>query len=125
MLSDKLLKMDYVIQLDVDEDVIVERLSGRFSCSKCSAVYHDSYKKPKENDKCDKCGAREFARRSDDNPETVRSRLEAYHKKTRPILPFYRDKGVLQSVDGMVTMEEVFNQIKKIITGGQSKFAVM
>ena len=117
MLSDKSLKMDYVIQLEVDEDAIVARLSGRFSCSECGAGYHDAYKMTKEYKKCDKCGSKEFSRRSDDNPKTVRSRLEAYHKKTAPILPFYRDKGVLQSVDGMLEMDKVFNKIEEIITG--------
>jgi adenylate kinase len=117
MLSEKSLKMDYVIQLEVDEDAIVARLSGRFSCSECDAGYHDPFKMPKKNNKCDKCGSIHFSRRSDDNPKTVRSRLEAYHKKTAPILPFYRDKGVLQSIDGMLEMDEVFDQIKKIIAG--------
>ena len=117
MLSDKSLKMDYVIQLEVDEDAIVARLSGRFSCSECGAGYHDAYKMTKEYKKCDKCGSKNFSRRSDDNPKTVRSRLEAYHKKTAPILPFYRDKGVLQSIDGMLEMDEVFDKIEEIITG--------
>jgi adenylate kinase len=117
MLSEKSLKMDYVIQLQVDEDTIVERLSGRFSCSECGYGYHDSFKKPIEDEKCDKCGSKNFSRRTDDNPKIVRSRLDAYKELTAPILPFYRDKGVLQSVDGMGDMEEVFNQIKEIIAG--------
>lgn len=117
MLSEKLIKMDHVIQLQVDDDAIVERLSGRFSCSECSAGYHDSFKKPIEDKKCDKCGSRNFSRRSDDNPKTVRSRLLAYKEKTAPILPFYIEKGVLKCVNGMGTMEEVFDQIKGIITG--------
>jgi adenylate kinase len=117
MLSEKSLKMDYVIQLEVDEDAIVERLSGRFSCSECGVGYHDSFKKPVVVNKCDKCESKTFLRRSDDNPETVRSRLEAYREQTTPILPFYRDKGVLQSVDGMGTVEKVFGQIKEIVAG--------
>jgi adenylate kinase len=118
MLSEKLVKMDHVIQLQVDEDVIVERLSGRFSCSECGAGYHDTFKKPIEDKKCDKCRSEKFSRRSDDSPKTVRSRLEAYREKTAPILPYYREKGVLKCVDGMGTMEEVFDQIKEIIAGG-------
>jgi|TARA_B110000196_G_C21076708_1_gene630293 adenylate kinase len=118
MLSEKSLKMDHVIQLVVDENVIVERLSGRFSCSECGVGYHDSFKKPAEDGKCDKCGAQEFLRRSDDKPETVRSRLLAYREQTAPIIPFYSDKGVLQSIDGMGTVEEVFDKINGIVAGG-------
>ena len=118
MLSEKSLKMDHVIQLVVDENVIVERLSGRFSCAKCGVGYHDSFKKPDEDGKCDKCGAQEFLRRSDDKPKTVRSRLLAYREQTAPIIPYYSNKGVLQSIDGMGTMEEVFGQINEIVAGG-------
>ncbi len=118
MLSEKLLRMDYVIQLKVDEDVIVERLSGRFSCAECGIGYHNKFRKPIEENKCDKCGSTKFSRRSDDNPETVRSRLISYWKQTAPILPFYADKGVLQYVDGMRDMGEVFDQIKEIVTRG-------
>ncbi len=118
MLSEKSLKMDHVIQLVIDENVIVERLSGRFSCSECGVGYHDSFKKPAEDGRCDKCGAQEFLRRSDDKPETVRSRLLAYREQTAPILPFYSDKGVLQSIDGMGTVEEVFDKINEIVAGG-------
>ena len=118
MLSEKSLNMDHVVQLEVDEDAIVERLSGRFSCANCGAGYHDTFSQPAEEGKCDKCGHTEFSRRSDDNPETVRSRLVAYREQTAPILPFYQDKGVLQSVDGMGGMEEVFDQIKEIVASG-------
>ncbi|MBT7265475.1 MAG: adenylate kinase [Rhodospirillaceae bacterium] len=118
MLSEKDLAMDFVIQLEVDEDAIVERISGRFSCAKCRAGYHDTFSNTAVEGICDKCGSTEFIRRTDDNPETVRSRLAAYREQTAPILPYYRDKGVLQSVDGMKGMEEVFDQIKEIIEGG-------
>jgi adenylate kinase len=118
MLSDKDLTMDFVIQLEVSEDTIVERISGRYSCAKCGAGYHDTFSQPAVEGTCDKCGSTEFSRRSDDNPEAVRSRLGAYRDQTAPILPFYADKGVLQSVDGMGGMEEVFDQIKEIVVGG-------
>ena len=118
MLSDKDLTMDFVIQLEVSEDTIVERISGRYSCAKCGAGYHDTFSQPAVEGTCDKCGSTEFSRRSDDNPEAVRSRLGAYRDQTAPILPFYTDKGVLQSVDGMGGMEEVFDQIKEIVAGG-------
>jgi adenylate kinase len=118
MLSDKDLTMDFVIQLEVSEDTIVERISGRYSCAKCGAGYHDTFSQPAVEGTCDKCGSTEFSRRSDDNPEAVRSRLGAYWNQTALILPFYTDKGVLQSVDGMGGMEEVFDQIKEIVAGG-------
>jgi len=110
--------MDFVIQLDVDEDAIVERLSGRFSCTECGAGYHDVFAKPSEDGVCDKCGSTEFSRRSDDNPETIRSRLQAYRDQTAPILPFYSEKGVLKTVDGMGAMEVVFNDIKEVVSAG-------
>ena len=118
MLDDKCLTMDHVIQLEVDEDAIVERLSGRFSCASCGAGYHDSFAKPKEDGVCDKCGSTEFSRRSDDNPETVRSRLAAYNEQTAPILPYYDGKGSLKRVNGMGGMEKVFGEITRIIDGG-------
>jgi adenylate kinase len=118
MFSDKSLNMDHVIQIEVSEDAIIERISGRFSCTACNAGYHDTFSKPVEDEKCDKCGSTNFLRRSDDNPEAVRSRLVAYREQTAPILPFYSDKGVLHSVDGLRGMEEVFDQIKEIVAGG-------
>jgi adenylate kinase len=107
-----------VIQIEVSEDAIIERISGRFSCTACNAGYHDTFSKPVEDEKCDKCGSTNFLRRSDDNPEAVRSRLVAYREQTAQILPFYSDKGVLHSVDGLRGMEEVFDQIKEIVAGG-------
>ena len=118
MFDDKCLAMDHVIQLEVDEDAIVERLSGRFSCASCGAGYHDSFAKPKEDGVCDKCGSTEFSRRSDDNSETVRSRLAAYNEQTAPILPYYDGKGSLKRVNGMGGMEKVFGEITRIIDGG-------
>ena len=118
MLEDKGLAMNHVIQLEVEEDAIVERLSGRFSCASCGAGYHDSFAKPREDGVCDKCGSTEFTRRSDDNPETVRSRLAAYNEQTAPILPYYDGKGSLKRVNGMGGMEEVFGEIKGIIARG-------
>jgi len=117
MLDDKGLAMDHVIQLEVDEDAIVERLSGRYSCANCGAGYHDTFATPKEDGVCDKCGSMEFSRRSDDNPETVRSRLAAYNEQTAPILPYYDGKGSLKRVNGMGGMEDVFGEIKGIIDG--------
>lgn len=117
MLDAKGLAMDHVIQLEVDEDAIIARLSGRFSCAACGAGYHDTYAKPEVEGVCDKCGATEFARRSDDNADTVRSRLVAYNEQTAPILPYYGRKGSLKQVDGLGAMETVFGEIKGIIDG--------
>jgi adenylate kinase len=117
MLADKGLRLDHVIQLKVDEDAIVERLSGRFACAKCGAGYHDTFARPKKDGVCDRCGSTEFTRRSDDNPETVRARLAAYREQTAPILPYYEQKGVLKTVDGMGAMDEVFGQIQRVIGG--------
>ena len=117
MLDAKGLAMDHVIQLEVDEDAIIARLSGRFSCAACGAGYHDTYAKPEVEGVCDKCSATEFARRSDDNADTVRSRLVAYNEQTAPILPYYGRKGSLKQVDGLGAMETVFGEIKGIIDG--------
>lgn len=107
MLTDKLLKLDAVIEMKTDDDVLVERVTGRYTCAKCGAGYHDSFLKPVVEGICDKCGGTEFKRRSDDNAETVISRLKAYHEQTAPLLPYYRGKGVLKQVDGMADIDEV------------------
>ena len=117
MLDTKGIKMDHVIQLEVDEDAIVARLSGRFACSSCGPGYHDIYAKPEVEGVCDKCGATEFSRRSDDNAETVRARLAAYNEQTAPILPYYEEKGSLRRVNGLDRMEIVFAEIRGIIEG--------
>ena len=117
MLVEKGLKIDHVVQITVDEDAVVERISGRYSCAKCGAGYHDSFKRPKQEGVCDICGATEFNRRADDNAETVRSRLEAYREQTAPILPYYEAKGSLQAVDGMGSINDVFGRIKAAIKG--------
>ena len=117
MLEEKGLHMDHVIQITVDEDAVVERIAGRYSCAKCGAGYHDKFKKPKKEGVCDECGSTEFTRRADDNAETVRSRLEAYNEQTAPILPYYRDGGRLQEVDGMGSIDEVFERIKAVLEG--------
>lgn len=117
MLVEKGLKIDRVVQITVDEDAVVERISGRFSCAKCGAGYHDTFKRPKQEGVCDICGATEFNRRADDNAETVRSRLEAYREQTAPILPYYEAKGSLQAVDGMGSIDDVFGRIKAAIKG--------
>jgi len=117
MLENKDLRINYVIQLDVDEDEVVERLSGRFSCAECGVGYHDNFAPPNNVGVCDKCGSTNFLRRSDDNPQTVRTRLSAYREQTAPILPYYAKKGTLKTVNGMAEIDSVFDEIKGIIGG--------
>jgi adenylate kinase len=115
MLAERGLKLDLVIELKVDDAVLVERISGRFACAKCGAGYHDLYQRPKVQGRCDRCGGTEFVRRPDDNAETVKARLAAYHAQTAPILPYYADRGVLRSVDGMGGIDEVAAGIEALI----------
>lgn len=115
MLSDKGFELDCVIELEVDDNVLVERISGRYTCAKCGTGYHDTNKQPKVPGVCDKCGSTEFKRRPDDNAETVRTRLEAYYKQTSPLIGYYYAKGKLKKVDGMADFEEVTRSIEKIL----------
>jgi adenylate kinase len=107
--------IDRVIEIAVDEPALIERIAGRFSCANCGAGYHDKFKQPKRPGVCDRCGGREFLRRPDDNAEAVAVRLEAYRKQTAPILPYYRSRGLLHTVDGMAAPEEVARQIDRVL----------
>jgi adenylate kinase len=104
-------RLDAVLELAVDDDALVKRISGRFACARCGAGYHDRFKQPRVEGVCDVCGGREFVRREDDKPETVRARLKAYHEQTAPLLPYYRNKGWLIAVDGMAEIDDVTAQI--------------
>jgi adenylate kinase len=115
LLHETKVDLDAVIELKVDEPVLVERISGRFTCAKCGAGYHDKFKLPHVADTCDKCGSHDFTRRPDDKAETVHARLEAYRADTLPILPYYQSKGRLFTVDGMADMNEVESQIEQIL----------
>lgn len=115
MLIEKSLKIDNVISLEVDDEAMVERICGRYTCAKCGAGYHDTFQKPKVDGVCDSCGGTEFPRRADDNAETVRSRLTAYHESTAPIITYYGDKGVLKTVDGMADIDDVTQQLNTIV----------
>lgn len=115
MLAESRARIDRVIEMAVDDAALVERISGRFSCATCGAAYHDSFNQPKVASVCDLCGGTEFTRRKDDNAETVAARLEAYHAQTAPLLPHYRDQGVLRSVDGMADIDEVARQIQLVL----------
>jgi adenylate kinase len=117
MLDEKGLRLDYVIEMKINEEELVERISGRFSCAGCGAGYHDRFKQPKQAGACDVCRGTEFIRRDDDNEATVRRRLEAYNAQTMPILPYYDEKGILASVDGMAGIDEVARQIEGVLAG--------
>jgi len=108
-------KLDHVIELKVDDEALVERVSGRFSCAKCGASYHDSFNRPKKENVCDVCGATEFKRRADDNAETVRQRLSAYHAQTAPLLPYYEAQGILRSLDGMAEIDSITDSMEKVL----------
>ncbi|MZR31176.1 adenylate kinase [Sneathiella litorea] len=115
MLAEKGLKLDAVIEMKTDDDILVERITGRYTCANCGAGYHDSFLKPAIEGVCDKCGGTEFTRRSDDNAETVKSRLKAYHDQTAPLLPYYRNRGVLKQVDGMAGIDEVTAEMEAVL----------
>ena len=100
-------KLDGVIELEVDEDALVERIVGRYTCAKCGAGYHDKFKQPKVAGTCDVCGSHEFKRRADDNEETVRTRMAEYRGKTAPIIPIYEARGILTRIDGMADIDHV------------------
>lgn len=117
MLARRHLKLDHVILLEVDEAALVERLAGRFTCSQCGASYHDKYTRPRREGVCDICGCTEFVRRADDRPEAVKARFEVYRAQTAPILPYYRDRGILRPVDGMADIETVNCEIENILGG--------
>jgi adenylate kinase len=115
MLAEKGLALDHVIELVVDEDALVDRITGRFTCGSCGEGYHDRYKQPKVADKCDVCGASNFKRRADDNADTVRQRMMEYRAKTAPIIPHYEGRGIVARVDGMADMDAVAAAIDKIV----------
>ena len=108
-------QLDHVIELGVDEDALVERITGRFTCANCGKGYHDKFEQPRAPGVCDKCGSTEFKRRPDDNEETVRTRMAEYRAKTAPILPIYEARGIVTRVDGMADMDQVTAAIEQVI----------
>ena len=115
LLGERHRKLDFVIELVVDEDVLVERIVGRFTCATCGAPYHDRLNPPKVEGTCDACGGHDFKRRPDDNEQTVRTRMAEYRAKTAPILPYYEEKGLVRRVDGMGSVEDVAAAIDAIL----------
>jgi adenylate kinase len=108
--------LDAVIEIRVDDAALIERISGRFSCAKCGAGYHDTFKQPKQPGVCDVCGSTQFTRRADDNAETVKNRLLAYYRETSPLIGYYFCKGTLKPVDGMTSIEDVARQIEQVLS---------
>jgi adenylate kinase len=111
ILVEKGLALDGVVAMQVDDEALIERISGRFTCGACGEGYHDVFKKPAREGVCDKCGSTDFKRRADDNAETVRSRLTAYHAQTAPLIAYYRAQDKLKSVDGMAAIDAVADAI--------------
>ncbi|MEQ1499073.1 MAG: adenylate kinase [Novosphingobium sp.] len=107
----------HVIELEVNEDALVARICGRYTCANCGKGYHDTFEQPAVAGKCDKCGAHEFKRRPDDNEETVRTRMAEYRAKTAPILPIYEARGIVSRVDGMADIDDVTASIEATING--------
>ena len=115
MLAKRGRRLDHVIEFEVDEAALVDRLAGRFTCQQCGASYHERDNRPKVDGVCDVCGACEFICRADDRPETVKARLDVYHRQTAPILPYYRERDILRRVNGMAEIDSVTRAIEKIL----------
>ncbi|WP_207540251.1 adenylate kinase [Sabulicella rubraurantiaca] len=115
VLREKGLHLDHVIELKVDDAALVRRISGRFTCAKCGEGYHDEFKRPRHEGVCDVCGSTEFSRRADDKAETVGARLDAYHRQTAPLLPYYAAQGKLRQVDGMADMSVVTEELNRLL----------
>ncbi len=118
ILAERGLRLDHVIELDVDEDALVERITGRFTCAACGKGYHDRFEQPVVAGTCDKCGGHDFKRRPDDNELTVRTRMAEYRAKTAPILPIYEARGIVSHIDGMAPIDTVTAAIEAIIAAG-------
>lgn len=116
MLEDRGITIDHAIEIKVDDEAMITRITGRFTCAKCGAGYHDTFQQTKKAGVCDKCGGTQFSRRADDNAETVRARLAAYHAQTAPISAFYGRKGILKTVDGMAPIDDVGRQMRAVLT---------
>ena len=115
MLKDKGLGLDAVIEMKVDDEALVKRIAGRYTCAKCGKGYHDEFEKPKKAGICDVCGSTEFVRRADDNEKTVRDRLQVYNKQTAPLVDYYGRTGVLHQVNGMADIYKVTRQIEDVL----------
>lgn len=115
MLAERGLALDHVIEIEVDEAALIDRLSGRFTCRSCGASYHDRYNRPRTEGVCDGCGGRDFIRRPDDQPEAIKTRFAVYRRQTAPILPYYQARGLLRRVDGNRDIDAVTQEIESIL----------
>ena len=115
MLAERGQKIDAVIQFKADDDAVVARITGRYTCAQCGEGYHDQFKRPAKAGVCDVCGGTEFTRRDDDKEETVKARLAVYHEQTAQLLPYYEARGVLKSVDGMAEIGAVTKAIQQVM----------
>jgi len=109
--------LDAVVEMQVDDDALVKRIAGRFTCAGCGEGYHDAFKTTKSPGVCDRCGSTQFVRRRDDTEEVVRSRLAAYHAQTEPLIDYYRHLGKLKTVDGMAEIGAVHRAIARALDG--------
>jgi len=117
MFASKKLKLDRVIEIKVDDEELIKRIAGRYTCAKCGKGYHDQFAPTLKAGICDNCGSKDFIRRPDDNEKTVRERLKVYNNQTAPLISHYRRKGALKTVDGMAAIKEVARQIERSLNG--------
>lgn len=117
MLAEKNMKLNIVVEMRVDDEKLVDRVVGRYTCADCGEGYHVTYKRPAQEGVCDKCQSKEFKRREDDNAETVRGRLQSYHAQTAPLITYYGARGKLKTIDGMASIKAVSEQIQEILSG--------
>ncbi len=115
LLASKSQKLNVVIELKVDDEALVKRIVGRFTCARCGKGYHEEFSKPKKAGTCDACGSTEFMRRADDNEKTVRDRLQVYNTQTAPLVAYYREMGNLHVIDGMADIADVTRDVKAVI----------
>jgi len=115
LLEEQGMRLGAAISLEVDDEAMVERVSGRYTCAACGEGYHDSFKQPAVAGVCDKCGSTEFKRRADDNAETVGARLAAYHEQTAPLITYYQEKGALKRVDAMGEIDRIAGDLSAIV----------
>jgi adenylate kinase len=120
LLADRDMALDAVISMDVDDEKLVDRISGRFTCANCGEGYHDRYKQPEKPGVCDVCGSTEFRRRADDNEATVRQRLVAYHADTAPLIAYYEERGKLTRIDGMASIDVVAREIDSALAAARA-----